>query len=276
MRLCCYIFPFEESAVDSADEAKAKEAKRSTLLELVNYLTVFKPVFVDEELSSIFEMLQINLFRPLPLSSSEGSANTTYQYNPEEDEPMSESSWPHLQVIYEFLLRLVTSSETDSKLMDKYINKKFILSLLQLFSSEDPRERDYLKTILHRIYGNFMSLRPFIRRSINNIFYIYIYSNTQSPLPIEPLPRDPALPAPASASPIALKQHQCLAHHAGIAELLEILGSIINGFALPLKEQHKQFLVRVLLPLHKVKYISLFHPQLSYCTLICERTRQMR
>lgn len=28
-------------------------------------------------------------------------------------------------------------------------------------------------------------------------------------------------------------------HHNGIAELLEIQGSIINGFALPLKEEHK-------------------------------------
>lgn len=30
---------------------------------------------------------------------------------------------------------------------------------LELFSSEDPRERDYLKTILHRIYGKIMALR---------------------------------------------------------------------------------------------------------------------
>jgi hypothetical protein len=28
-----------------------------------------------------------------------------------------------------------------------------VLKLLELFDSEDPRERDYLKTILHRIYG---------------------------------------------------------------------------------------------------------------------------
>ena len=33
-----------------------------------------------------------------------------------------------------------------------------------------------------------------------------------------------------------------------------ILGSIINGFALPLKAEHKQFLVRVLIPLHKVEF----------------------
>ena len=31
----------------------------------------------------------------------------------------------------------------------------------------------------------------------------------------------------------------------GVGELLEILGSIINGFALPLKEEHKIFLLKV-------------------------------
>jgi len=43
------------------------------------------------------------------------------------------------------------------------------------------------------------------------------------------------------------------------------LFSIINGFALPLKEEHKVFLIKVLLPLHKVKTLSVYHPQLAYC-----------
>ena len=51
--------------------------------------------------------------------------------------------------------------------------------------------------------------------------------------------------------------------HNGIAELLEILGSIINGFALPLKPEHKRFLCKVLLPLHKCKGLSIYHPQLA-------------
>ena len=76
--------------------------------------------------------------------------------------------------------------------------------------------------------------------------------------------------------------------HNGVAELLEILGrygigftvsvgdasniplfsaSIINGFALPLKEEHKTFLLRVLIPLHKVKSLSCYHPQLAYCVV---------
>ena len=95
--------------------------------------------------------------------------------------------------MYEFLLRFVVSNETDPKVVKKYIDTQFLVRLLDLFDSEvgcmctnlipnpnpnpdpdpnpdpnpnpdpypnpnpnpaqDPRERDYLKTILHRIYG---------------------------------------------------------------------------------------------------------------------------
>lgn len=44
-----------------------------------------------------------------------------------------------------------------------------------------------------------------------------------------------------------------------------LLSSIINGFALPLKEEHKVFLLKVLLPLHKAKQLSAYHAQLAYC-----------
>lgn len=44
-----------------------------------------------------------------------------------------------------------------------------------------------------------------------------------------------------------------------------LMVSIINGFALPLKEEHKTFLTRVLIPLHKAKSLVLYHPQLAYC-----------
>lgn len=43
--------------------------------------------------------------------------------------------------------------------------------------------------------------------------------------------------------------------------------SIINGFALPLKQEHKQFLVKVLIPLHKPKCLGLYHAQLAYCVV---------
>ena len=126
-----------------------------------------------------------------------------------------------------------------------------MLRLLDLFDSEDPRERDYLKTILHRIYGKFMVHRPFIRKAINNSFYR----------------RAPAPPPPAglSSDPPPRSFIYETERHNGIAELLEILGSIINGFALPLKEEHRTFLSRALLPLHKPKCVAGYHQQLSYC-----------
>lgn len=49
--------------------------------------------------------------------------------------------------------------------------------LLDLFDSEDPRERDFLKTTLHRIYGKFLGLRAYIRKQINNIFYRWVRSS---------------------------------------------------------------------------------------------------
>ncbi|MED6168236.1 hypothetical protein PIB30_010017 [Stylosanthes scabra] len=126
----------------------------------------------------------------------------------------------------------VASPELDAKLAKRYINQSLILKLLELFDSEDPREREYLKMCLHRIYGKFMVHRPFIRKAINNVFFSLIFETEK---------------------------------HNGIAELLEILGSIINGFALPLKEEHKLFLVRALIPLHKPKCLAMYHQQLSYC-----------
>jgi serine/threonine-protein phosphatase 2A regulatory subunit B' len=52
-----------------------------------------------------------------------------------------------------------------------YYDKHLPFQLLELFDSEDPRERDFLKTTLHRIYGKFLGLRAYIRKQINNIFY---------------------------------------------------------------------------------------------------------
>lgn len=53
------------------------------------------------------------------------------------------------------------------------------LQLLELFDSEDPRERDFLKTVLHRIYGKFLGLRAFIRKQISNIFLRYLNKVTK-------------------------------------------------------------------------------------------------
>uniref|UniRef100_A0A8I3MS02 Serine/threonine-protein phosphatase 2A 56 kDa regulatory subunit n=2 Tax=Canis lupus familiaris TaxID=9615 RepID=A0A8I3MS02_CANLF len=254
LQQCCILFDF----MDSVSDLKSKEIKRATLNELVEYVSTNRGVIVESAYSDIVKMekavfmfrrkqyfhftdfiwfvfrnfenpgkISANIFRTLPPSDNP-------DFDPEEDEPTLEASWPHIQLVYEFFLRFLESPDFQPSIAKRYIDQKFVQQLLELFDSEDPRERDFLKTVLHRIYGKFLGLRAFIRKQINNIFLRFIYETE---------------------------------HFNGVAELLEILGSIINGFALPLKAEHKQFLMKVLIPMHTAKGLALFHAQLAYCVV---------
>jgi len=223
LKLCQILFDWDE---DSLTDSREKDAKRQQLLELVEFIGKNKNIYTEQALTEITRMVSVNLFRPLPPK--------VHQYSmPEpDDDPVFDQAWPHLQIVYEFFLRFIVSSDVEVKVLKKYIKAPFVIKILELFDSEDHRERDYLKTILHRIYAKFMLLRSFIRKSISHVFFVFVWETER---------------------------------YNGIAELLEILGSIINGFALPLKEEHVKFLKRVLIPMHKVKPLGGFHQQLSYC-----------
>lgn len=80
----------------------------------------------------IIFMLISNLFRSLPPSRQPHGQES---YELEEEEPYLEPAWPHLQVVYEFLLRYVVSSDTDAKIAKKYIDQNFVVKLLDLFDS---------------------------------------------------------------------------------------------------------------------------------------------
>ncbi|WAR20181.1 2A5D-like protein [Mya arenaria] len=172
LRQCCVLFDFMQ---DPLSDLKWKEVKRAALNEMVEFVTQNRG-------------FSTNLFRTLPPSSNPSGA----EFDPEEDEPTLEAAWPHLQLVYEFFLRFLESPDFQPNTAKRYIDQKFVLQLLELFDSEDPRERDFQKTILHRIYGKFLGLRAYIRSS--------------------------------------MKQN-------------------------------------VLLPLHKVKSLSVYHPQLAYCVV---------
>uniref|UniRef100_A0A8C1PVW5 Serine/threonine protein phosphatase 2A regulatory subunit n=1 Tax=Cyprinus carpio TaxID=7962 RepID=A0A8C1PVW5_CYPCA len=194
---CCVMFDFYDTVTD----LKSKETKRATLSELVDYVSTNRGVLVEPVYPEITTMVSTNIFRTLPPSENP-------DFDPEEDEPTLEASWPHMQLVYEFFLRFLENPDFQPNTAKRYIDQKFVLQLLQLFDSEDPREREFLKTVLHRIYGKFLGLRACVRKQINNIFL-----------------------------------------------------SIINGFALPLKAEHKQFLMKILIPLHTAKGLALFHAQ---------------
>jgi len=223
LQQCCVIFNF----MNATEDIQGKEVKRACLNEIVDYFYTTKGVLTEAMYPYVITMICKNIFRALPPSDS-------LEFDAEEENPTLEASWPHLQLVYELFLSILESPDFQHSIAKKYIDQKLVLELLELFATEDPRERDLLKTVLHRVYGKFLGLRAFIRRHMNNIFLTFIYEREQFP---------------------------------GIPELLEILGSIINGFALPLKPEHRQFLLRVLIPLHKTRGLIMFHAQLAYCVI---------
>lgn len=227
LSLCCTIFDFTNASINASE----KELKRVILLELIEFVSSHSSSYSEQAILAVCKMCSMNLFRDFPPYIST-CIPTPIDDDDEDHEPRYDPSWPHLQLVYDLLLKFVTSSSLETRLAKKYIDYTFLLRLFELFDSGDPRERECLKILLHKIYGKFTIHRSFIRKNISYIFYDYM-------LDIE--------------------------KHNGITELLEILGSVIAGFALPLKQEFKVILCRVLIPMHKPKSLGVYSQQLTYC-----------
>lgn len=223
LQLCCTHYKFDE--VVSIESERAKMTKTSTLIEIRDVIQNNSNLIRDNIVKHLMQMIEHNLFRPLPRPIQ-------YNFNPEEDEPFLDPEYEHIALVYEIFIYFIESPSFHPNQMKKHIDQVFIVQLMDLFESYDSRERETLKTVLHRIYGKFLGLRGFIRKTLNHILLSFVYEDES---------------------------------FNGVAELLEILGSIINGFAIPIKAEHKLFLTKVLIPLHKSPKYSTFQGQLAYC-----------
>ena len=91
---CNVIFDFN----DPTQDIRGKEIKRITLQELIQFIVSNRFNYTDEMYSHVISMFKKNLFRPIP-----PPVNPVGElFDPDEDEPVSELAWPHMQSIYEF------------------------------------------------------------------------------------------------------------------------------------------------------------------------------
>ncbi|ETO20004.1 protein phosphatase 2A regulatory subunit B, partial [Reticulomyxa filosa] len=105
----------------------------------------------------------------------------------------------------------------------KYVPGSFLQNVVKLLTSEDIRERGYVMMILHKIYARCSKLRTHIVDLMCNFLYPFIHYTYDSD------------------------------HCNGVTEILQIVYAIIPGLSVPIKDIWRQFLQRVLIPLHKVK-----------------------
>ena len=107
---CCVVVNF---VIDSLSDLKSKEVKGEALHEIIEYIS--NNAISEAVYPKVIEMFSVNVFRTLPPSSNPNGA----EFDPEEDEPTLEISWPHLQLVYEFFFRFLESNDFQTSIAKK-------------------------------------------------------------------------------------------------------------------------------------------------------------
>ncbi|EME29573.1 protein phosphatase 2 (formerly 2A), regulatory subunit B' [Galdieria sulphuraria] len=219
------------------------EVRRRILFELIDYVSVTDDPFEEQSLQLVVSLLEEIVGAERSVSSTRFAQLSFFDAKDKTDVPISlevrenetkikDSEWSIIQLVYELFIQMIIADGLEIRCFLKYITESFISKLFHLFRSGDVRERDYLKTVFHRIYQRFIRRRSFLRKKINEYLFSYVFEG-------EPC--------------------------CGIREILEIQSSIVHGFAVPLKEEHKDMLFRYLMPLHREAELEIFFPQLLSC-----------
>lgn len=145
---------------------------------------------------------------------------------------IKEASWPHLELVYKCFQCFLENPKMDPKTFVDNITPTFLHRLIALFNTPDIRERTVLKLLVHRIYLRFNVHRPAIRAEMQNCLFTFLFE----------------------------EKFFC-----GVNEILEIFMSIINGYSVPLKQEHLRFFHSILLPLHGSDYYHSFADNLAIC-----------
>ena len=210
--------------------APEKEVKTRTLRELVSVAHHMTELNDCRSFKDVLRMIGDNLFRALPSVTGEAPADS-------DDEDVNDPAWVHIEHVYEILHKIYNSTNINDVVRKKSTSVAFLSKMISIFNSRDHRERECLKQTTHRIYGRLTNRRAAIRKIFNHVFAREIY---------EPMPS-----------------------YRGISEILDILASIINGFACPIKDEHKKMLYHYLIPLHKLPDEHMYyHQQLHYCMIL--------
>jgi len=80
-------------------------------------------------LELVMEMIEKNLFRPLPVLKK-APPPTEGMTVMEEDDLLIDPSWPHLQPVYEFFLQLISKEAADVKSLKVFISHGFIQEVI--------------------------------------------------------------------------------------------------------------------------------------------------
>jgi len=117
---CTVVFDFN----DASSELKGKEIKRQALQEMLDFITSNRGVITEPIYPEVINMFAVNLFRTIPPQVNP----TGDAFDPEEDEPVLELAWPHLQIVLNSFCDLssrpisIQTLQRNSSINDSFCN----------------------------------------------------------------------------------------------------------------------------------------------------------
>eukprot|EP01147_Barroeca_monosierra_P006717 gene6716-351_t len=198
--------------------------KAKALDELTQNFNLIHSLINDETIPAFVATFQANCLRSLPPPRK----LVDVDFEIDDDTLVLDPNWPQLEIVYTLFLQVMRSSSFTSTHAKKHLSRHLMLQVLELLDTEDPRERLFLEMALHTIYTKAIDARAFLRASIHNVCFRHMYEAER---------------------------------FLGMANLLRLLCKIINGFTIPVRQEHIHMFHRVLLPLFKVRqFTNLFQP----------------
>jgi hypothetical protein len=196
-------------------------------------------LFGNEEYQYVFRMVLRHLNRCAPNNKMVALSFTDL------DMPFQfkEEEWEHINLIYDILCEIFTSRKFNYRLCKSSQLQKVSYYVITMFASPDEREREKLCRVFNIQYVTLITQRQQMRKYAGD-FFTYVSQGISKPI--------------------------------GVAELLSSYEPIVNGFKVPLLQEHVITFNTVFLPLHKCPYLAMFHLQLvNIITAYAEKQKSL-
>jgi serine/threonine-protein phosphatase 2A regulatory subunit B' len=106
LKACHRFADFSEAKKD----AEFKEQKKEQMIDLIDILddvaNAQAYLFNEAILKEAIKLVEVNIFRTFTNKANKKTSSV----DPDEDEPHLEEAWPHLQLVYELLLKFVMTT----------------------------------------------------------------------------------------------------------------------------------------------------------------------
>ncbi|OHT06336.1 hypothetical protein TRFO_25608 [Tritrichomonas foetus] len=153
--LCCKFCNF----TDKNEDIQKKQSKSDTLDQINQTLENSENAkkLSHESVSSLFRMISLNIFRPIPV------------IHLLKNDVAKDTEWPHLQKVYKIFITSLSCTSIRPAILQSIVNSQLIQNLFTIFKTPDLREQKCISEVLTVIANRFVHTKKFLNQQCRNI-----------------------------------------------------------------------------------------------------------